>query len=313
MYPNPKRPDPSPGYSTRPISTHPTYGTNRGAQLALDFLQTWTKNPSYELQLPYGIVTAARMNATEGTNYDLDKFLNWTFSSGHGTLRDWGTIAGNWNGYEMSGLIGEANDDGNDYAFVMNGFQHAAALAPVAKYQPAYARAIGKWLLNLASASRYFYPGQLPPQHQEPTALAWAQQNNIYCIPYEAMKENWEGTSPLAMGDALRSRWAATDLSLYSGSSVGYLASLIAPTNIKGILQIDLNVTDFMGNNTHSHYLYYNPYTEAKTVQVNLPAGNHQLTDIITGTVIKETASSTTNIPIPADDVVLLQIRRTTP
>lgn len=41
----------------------------------------------------------------------------------------------------------------------MNGFQQAAALAPVAKYDKRYARAIGKWLLNIANASRLFYNG----------------------------------------------------------------------------------------------------------------------------------------------------------
>ena len=90
----------------------------QGAELALDFLQSWETNPSYEIQLPYGILTAARMNAVEGTNYNIEKMLNWAFSSGKGTLRGWGTIVGNWNGYDVSGLIGEANDAGNDYAFI---------------------------------------------------------------------------------------------------------------------------------------------------------------------------------------------------
>jgi hypothetical protein len=62
---------------------------------------------------------------------------------------------GNWGGYDVSGLIGEANDGGNDYAFVMNGFQQAAALAPLPKYDKRYARAIAKWLLNLTNASRF--------------------------------------------------------------------------------------------------------------------------------------------------------------
>jgi hypothetical protein len=48
-----------------------------GAQLALDFLANWSENPSYELQLPYGTLAAARMNAVEGTDYPLQKFLDW--------------------------------------------------------------------------------------------------------------------------------------------------------------------------------------------------------------------------------------------
>ncbi|MFN2396558.1 MAG: hypothetical protein ABR597_12825, partial [Bacteroidales bacterium] len=42
----------------------------KGAEWAMEFLDGWESNPSYELQLPYGIYTAARMNAEIGTNYD---------------------------------------------------------------------------------------------------------------------------------------------------------------------------------------------------------------------------------------------------
>ncbi len=111
-----------------------------GAQLAMDFLAGFGSNPSYELQLPYGTLTAARMNAVEETNYPVQKLLDWCFD--RGDLRGWGSIVGTWGGYDVSGLIGEANDGGDDYAFVMNGFQQAAALAPLPKYDKRYARAL---------------------------------------------------------------------------------------------------------------------------------------------------------------------------
>lgn len=280
-----------------------------GAELALDFLKNWDKNPSYEIQLPYGIVTAARMNALEGTKYDLDKFMNWTFSSGVGTLRSWGTIVGNWNGYEMSGLIGEAMDAGNDYAFLMNGFQHAAALAPVAKYDKRYARALGKWLLNLSNASRYFYPDALPAEHQQSDSHAWSVAHDPEsCIPYEAIKQQWQGVKPCAMGDAARNGWAATDLSLYSGSSVGYLAALLEQTAVEGILQIDLNATDFRRVNASPVYLYYNPYGEAKEVTLTLPDGVCSVYDAISETVVAESVSGTVKITISADGVCVLTV-----
>src|ERR1035437_7910634 len=230
-----------------------------GAELALDFLQNWSTNPSYEIQLPYGIATAARMNAVEGTNYNIQKMMNWTFSSGPGTLRAWGTIVGNWNGYDADGLIGEANDAGNDYAFCMNGFQHASTLAPVAKYDKRFARALGKWILNLANASRLFYRNALPQANQEPASYAWSVlKDTAACIPYESMKQNLNSVSPYATGDAISGGGAATNLSLYSGSSVGYMASILSKTNVEGILQIDLNKTDFRGDKLYLSYLYYN-------------------------------------------------------
>ena len=276
----------------------------QGAELALDFLNSFATNPSYEIQLPYGIATAARMNAVEGTTYDIQKMLNWSFSSGLNTLRGWGTIVGNWNGYDVSGLIGEANDGGNDYAFSMNGFQHAAALSPVAKYDKRYARALGKWLLNLANASRLYYRNALHQANQEPASYAWSVLNDTAsCIPYESIKQNWNGTQPFAMGDAISGGGAATDLSLYSGSSVGYLASIISKTNVEGILQVDLNKTDFRGDKTFPAYLYYNPTTISKSVNITIPAGTFELYDVITETVLGTTVSGVFPLNIPAGTV----------
>lgn len=276
----------------------------QGAELALDFLLSRTTNPSYEIQLPYGIATAARMNAVEGTNYDIQKLMNWTFSAGPGTLRGWGTITGNWNGYDVSGLIGEANDVGNDYAFSMNGFQHAAALAPVAKYDKRFSRALGKWILNLANASRLYYRNALPQANQEPASYAWSVVNDTSaCIPYESLKQNLNGVKPYAYGDAISGGGAATDLSLYSGSSVGYLASVISGTNVNGILQIDLNKTDFRGDNFYPTYLYYNPSNTSQSVRYDLQAGFFDIYDAITGSVISTNVSGSIQFVIPPDSV----------
>ncbi|MDD4968980.1 MAG: T9SS type A sorting domain-containing protein [Paludibacter sp.] len=281
----------------------------QGAELALDFLNSFATNPSYEIQLPYGIATAARMNAVEGTNYDIRKMLNWSFSSGLNTLRGWGTIVGNWNGYDVSGLIGEANDGSNDYAFSMNGFQHAAALAPVAKYDKRFARALGKWILNLANASRLYYRNALPQANQEPASYAWSVLNDTAsCIPYESIKQNWNGTRPFAMGDAISGGGAATDLSLYSGSSVGYLASIISKTNVEGILQVDLNKTDFRGDKTFPSYLYYNPSVTTRPVNLPLPAGSFDVYDAITQSVLGTNVNGIFTFNIPSDSVCQLII-----
>jgi hypothetical protein len=117
------------------------------------------------------------------------------------------------------------------------------------------------------------------------------------------MKQNWNGTQPFAMGDAINGGWATTDLSLYSGSSVGYLAAIIAKTNVEGILQIDLNKTDFRCDNVYPFYLYYNPTTTSQSVQLNLPSGNYDVYDDITETVIDTNASGVINFTIPADSV----------
>ena len=50
-----------------------------GAEWAMEFLNGWQSNPAYELQLSYGAYMAARMNAELGTDYDINKILNWCF------------------------------------------------------------------------------------------------------------------------------------------------------------------------------------------------------------------------------------------
>lgn len=276
-----------------------------GAQLAMDFLGGFETNPSYELQLPYGALVAARMNAVEDTNYPLQKLLDWCFN--RGALRGWGAIVGTWGGYDVSGLIGEANDGGNDYAFVMNGFQQAAALAPLPKYDKRYARAIAKWLLNVTNASRLFYWNVLPQTLQD--SYEWASVNDpTACIPYESMKEVWLGKTPFATGDAINGGWAATNLSLYSGSSVGYLAAIINPTNIPEILQIDLNKTDFYGDNSLPAYLYFNPTQSNEQVNVELPAGTFGVYEAITENILFSGVSGSFQLTVPAGEVRLIRL-----
>jgi hypothetical protein len=276
-----------------------------GAQLAMDFLAGWETNPSYELQLPYGTLAAARMNAVEGTNYPIQKMLDWCFD--RGALREWGSIVGNWNGYDVSGLIGEANDGGDDYAFVMNGFQQAAALAPLPKYDKRYAKAIAKWLLNITNASRLFYWNALPENLQD--SYAWALVNDpTACIPHESMKEVWLGKTPFATGDAIRGGWAETNLSLYSGSSVGYLAAVVNQTNVPEILQIDLNKTDFYGGNTFSSWMYFNPTATEKQVTLTLSPGSFGVYESITETILFSAASGSVQITVPAGEVRLIRL-----
>ncbi|HNS17526.1 MAG TPA: T9SS type A sorting domain-containing protein [Bacteroidales bacterium] len=276
-----------------------------GAQLAMDFLAGFESNPSYELQLPYGTLAVARMNAVEGTSYPLQKMLNWCFDRGE--LRGWGAIVGTWGGYDVSGLIGEANDNGDDYAFVMNGFQQAAALAPLPKYDKRYARAIAKWLLNVTNASRLFYWNALPQDLQD--SYAWASvYDPAACIPHESMKEVWQGKTPFATGDAINGSWAATNLSLYSGSSVGYLAAVVKSTNVPEILQIDLNKTDFYGDNSLTSWLFYNPALNSKQVQVNLPPGKFAVYEAITESVLFSEATGSFQLPIPSGEVRLIRL-----
>ena len=274
-----------------------------GAQLSMDFLSKLNSNPSYELQLPYGAFMAAKMNAELGTHYDIEKMVNWCFDKG--SLRNWGVIAGNWNGEDVSGLIGEANDAGNDYAFAMNGFQQAAALVPMVKYDKRFARDIAKWILNLANASRLYYPQYLPEASQDD--FAWSTLHDPEAvIAYEALKENLDGKKLYGTGDAKKNGWAHTNLGIYGSSHVGFLGAIIEATDVVGILKLDLNITDFFGENTSPTFLVYNPHMDTRQATLSLGAQTYDLYNAISETVIETSVTGNVQIEIGPGEVMLL-------
>lgn len=275
----------------------------KAAEWSLEFLSDWSDNPSYELQLPYGTYTAAKMNAEIGTTYDVEKMVNWSFDRGF--LRGWGTIVGKWGGLDVSGLVGEANDNGNDYAFQLNGVQQAAALVPMVRYDKRFARAIGKWVLNLANATRLFYPGFLPASLQD--ASDWsASYDHDRVVGYEALREKWEGLSPFSTGDALRGNWAATNLALYGTSSIGYLGAILNTTSDNKIFQIDLLKTDFFGDDAYPSYLFFNPYPVDTDIVIDVGAEQVDIYDALSETFILESVTGQVAVTIPSNDALSL-------
>ncbi|MBI1225788.1 MAG: T9SS type A sorting domain-containing protein [Bacteroidetes bacterium] len=277
----------------------------KAAEWSMEFLNSLNSNPSYELQLSYGVYMAAKMNAEINTDYDLEKMVNWTFD--RGPLRGWGSIVGTWGSFDVDGLIGEANDGGNDYAFQMNGLQQAATLAPMVRYDKRFARAIGKWMLNLANATRLFYPNYLPSSLQD--ASTWSNAHDPdRVIGYEALREVWQGNSPYSTGDALGAGWAGTNLALYGTSSIGYLGAILEKTNDPKILKIDLLKTDFFHEAAYPTYLLFNPYSTSKTIAFDAGVNTSDIYDAISETFVMQGVSGTINIDIPANEAVLLTI-----
>jgi hypothetical protein len=146
-------------------------------------------NPLYEVLLPYAALTAARMNAELGRNYDVAKLANWCFDPGPSPQArpNWGVITGSWNGLDVDGLVGSATDGGG-YAFAMNSFQYAGTLAPLARYDSRYAHDLGKWILNLANAARLFYANAHDAEHQ--SSHDWASTYDPQSvIAYEGLRK----------------------------------------------------------------------------------------------------------------------------
>jgi hypothetical protein len=267
-----------------------------GAEQAMEALAESTQNPSYELQLPYGTLAAARMNAETGTTFDIEKLLSWSFDVG--PLRNWGTLVGTWGGYSVDGLVGEAGSNG--YAFALNGFQQAAALVPVVRYDDRFARAIGRWMVNLASASRLFYPPYLPSGNQD--SEEWSEIHDPKgVIAHEALRQYGNAASPYATGDAISAGWAPTNLALYASSSVGYLAAIVDSTEVPGVLRLNLRRTDAYLDSSWASYLVYNPHASEQIITVPLDVGSFDVYDAAADAFLARGVMDSAVVTIPPD------------
>lgn len=159
----------------------------QAARWGLDYLTSRVPyDPFWEVLLPHGAATAARMNAElrsspSATAYNLSLLLGWILQDDatppHSPFRwGWGTVCDSWGGIDVHGLIGSITDrDG--YAFGMDSFAALAGALPVARYNASFARALGKWASNAANAARLFFPAFNAPEQQ--SNWAWASAPGV--------------------------------------------------------------------------------------------------------------------------------------
>lgn len=277
------------------------------AKSALEALLSQKESRFYEILLPMSAIVASRLNAEEGTQYDVKKILDWTFDGCQNPngRYGWGVMAGRWGDYDVSGLQGSILDGGG-YAFFMNSVKLTWPLVPMVKYEPQFATAIGKWMLNNVNACRLFYPGEIDDEHQWLPEMKGLTDNNI---AYEGLrktdcygKESLKGIEPVALGDG--PNWtpanpAESMFSLYSTSPVGILGAMVSETSESGILRINCNTTDFYSERPYPVYLYYNPHAENKVIGY-CSEEKVDLFDIVTKKYIARGKSGSFEIELPA-------------
>ena len=302
------QPDVAAGHAWLLYAAYKKFGDERylkGALSALNALQSQKINPTYELLMPFGAYLAARINAEQGKTYNMDTLLAWSFDGTAICRKGWGVLVGNWNGIDISGIVGSTVDHGG-YGFLMNTYDAAWPLVPMVRYDQRYARAIGKWMLNAANASRFFYPQYMPDEHETIPQLAEVTKG---VIGYEGMikqssykpHENLKG--PVAQGDG--PLWVPgknpeeSQFSVYGSGHVGIFGSIIRTTDVAGILQLNLLSTDFYHSAAYPSFLLYNPYNTLKKVTFNTGSkGNVDLYNTVTGKFIARDISSSTAIEI---------------
>jgi hypothetical protein len=314
----PMQQDVAGGHAYVLISAFQKFGDKRylaGAKSATKALLSQKESRFYEILLPFGAYTAARLNAEYGTKYDITKLLNWIFDgcqSKQGRYA-WGVIAERWGSYDVYGLQGSIADGGG-YAFLMNSIAMAWPLVPLVKYEPQYARAIGKYMLNAVNASRLFYPDGIDKKHQW---LPELKDMTHGIIAYEGLrkaddykKESLIGVVPVAIGDG--PKWApgqpeSSMFSLYSTSIAGIYGAIVNTTNVEGILSLDCNATDFYGNNDYPVYLYYNPFSDTRSVNFSSEK-RVDLFDILSKKYLAKDVSTLATIDIPADNALVVVV-----
>lgn len=265
---------------------------------SMDYLERQSKNPYYEILLPNAPYIAARLNAEENRNqYDVGKYLTWQFTSD--SDRNWGDLSGNWNGYDAYGLVGSAIDWDGGYTFFMNSAFQPAVTVPVARYEPRFARAIGRYVLNAVNAAKMFFADQMAANHQDCPRYRHRPEN---AIAYEGVKRDFNGTSPYASGDNMDSPWGpGTDLGMYGGAYVGYLGGIINQTSDPKILQLDCLKTDFYRDASYPTYLLYNPYDWQANVTISVGSHRFDLYDAVSGSYLARNVSGNVTISIPGD------------
>lgn len=260
------------------------------AERCMQQMQDYFANPYYELLGSYGPYTAARLNAENGGKYNVGKFLGFILTDSSDSRPGWGVMNEKWGKYPAYGLCGSTTDS-DGYAFAMNTFANAGAVAPVARYAPEYSRVIGKWLTNVAYNSNIFYADGLPATMQE--EYSWSRNTGINCLAYEGTR-NKGRTQPFGTGDFEHY------YSMYSSWGAGIMSALFRPTNINGIVQIDLLKTDVLSANAYPTYLYYNPYDTAQTVHYTVGTKKHDIYDAVSKQFIRRSVSGDNTVAIPA-------------
>nr|WP_315167116.1 hypothetical protein [uncultured Flavobacterium sp.] len=311
-----EQPDAAAGHAWVLYAAYKKFGDPRylkGAISALTALESQKINPTYELLMPFGAYLSARINAEQSKKFDTNKMLGWSFDGTAVCREGWGVLVGNWNGIDISGIVGSTVDHGG-YGFLMNTYDAAWPLVPMVRYNQSYATAIGKWMLNAANASRFFYPQYMPDEHETNPELASVSKG---VIGYEGIirQSNYQEyeniKAPVAQGDG--PLWVPgqnpreSQFSVYGSGHVGIFGSIIQATDVSGILQLNLLATDFYHDKAYPSFLYYNPYTADKTVSMAIDKQKKvDLYNTVLGRFVARNVSSLAKIKIAPESAAVI-------
>jgi hypothetical protein len=283
----------------------------KAAQNAINVLYNQKENRFYEAMMPVAAQIASRLNAEHGANYDLNRFLDWTFDGSAVGREGWGVLADQWGGFDVSGLAGSTVHNGG-YGFLMNTFDLILPLSAMVRYDQRYSNAVGKWALNASNAARFCYPYEMPDSLQAIPQFKGITKNVIAYegVIKESIYPEFKGITPFAQGDGplwFPNMPPQTMFSVYGSGHVGFFGGIISSTNVPEILQINCTNADFFSSQkSYDTYLYFNPYDTNQQVNINLGDGKYHLYDLNTQTIVKKNASKIVSFTISGQSSTML-------
>jgi hypothetical protein len=283
----------------------------KAAQNAINVLYNQKENRFYEAMMPVAAQIASRLNAEHGANYDLNRFLDWTFDGSAVGREGWGVLADQWGGFDVSGLAGSTVHNGG-YGFLMNTFDLILPLSAMVRYDQRYSNAVGKWALNASNAARFCYPYEMPDSLQAIPQFKGITKNVIAYegVIKESIYPEFKGITPFAQGDGplwFPNMPPQTMFSVYGSGHVGFFGGIISSTNVPEILQINCTNADFFSSQkSYDTYLYFNPYETNQQVNINLGVGKYHLYDLNTQTIVKKNASKIASFIISGQSSTML-------
>ncbi|MDR0593482.1 MAG: discoidin domain-containing protein [Bifidobacteriaceae bacterium] len=203
---------------------------------------------------------------------------------------------------------------GGSAAYFFNSVYPLTTLVQLAKYDPSWAKAAGRWALNLTNSARYFLPDQRAAANQSNPEFLGGPEAAV--LAYERLNTN----DLKATGDAMVSPgWGTgpdvTDLAIYGMIYTGALGGLVQTTNVENLLRFDANKTDYFTAEAadgeaakYPTWLYYNPHTTVQAVQIDLGASPRDLFDSTKGVYLAQNATGVQTFRMLGDSASVIAV-----
>jgi hypothetical protein len=199
------------------------------------------------------------------------------------------------------------------------------------RYDPRYARDVGRYALHAAASARLLQGYGLDWDHQD--HKDWKDRWDPWCLLFYEALTPWEWSDrrafrPYATGDPIRLGWGvpkaepeeylskkkkwfsrtSNNLSLYMGNHVGFLGGIVSLTNVPGILCWDCLATDWYHAPAYPTFLFFNPHLTAKTFEMRLGSKASDLYNAVTHQFVKHNVRDATTLTLAADSAAVIVI-----